>query len=175
MIYDEKGNHLDSTIVTDFDMDMMWIDVQEIPPVLRNGKRCRLLILSSPSPYGYQGKVIKVGSRKTIAIYYGHEKENRGLVRHKISLSALVENLIYTNRAYVLHTPLEVELINISQGGVRFRAPQNALSDGDRFQMRMKISVSDKLIIADVVNHTDGSTGMSEYGCSFVIGSERVV
>ena len=175
MIYDEAGNHLGSTIVTDYNKNALVIEVEEIPPVLGNGERCRLLILSSPSPCEYQGRVTKMGARKTIAMFFGQEKESRGAVRYMLSCPALIENLVYENHAYQLHTPLEIKLINISQSGVRFRAPVYALLDCDRFQMRLKISDNDKLLIADVKNHFDDDFGASEYGCYFLIGSESVV
>ena len=41
--------------------------------------------------------------------------------------------------------------------------------------MRMRISDSEKLLIANVIHHTDNDTKASEYGCQFLIGSEKVV
>jgi len=175
LIYDEAGKHLGDTVVVDYNKDALRIEVREIPPTLEAGSRCKLLILSSPSPCEYNGKVIKEGAKKIIAMFFGHVKENRKAVRYKVNSSALIENLIYDYRAYRLHTPLKVELINISQSGARFRATINSLSDYDRFQMRVRISDSEKLLIADVVNHLDKGSKISEYGCRFLIGSEMVV
>jgi len=174
MIYDAEGNHLVSTKVTYYEKSALRIEVAEIPPKLTHGSSCKLLILSSPSPYDYQGRVRRDGARSNIAMYLGHEKESRNAVRYRIDSSALIENLICDNRPYALHTPLEVKLINISKSGVRFSAPYSSLTDGDRFQMRLKINESDKLLIADVVHHIDFEPEKSEYGCRFLIGSEKV-
>jgi len=175
LIYDEAGNHLGSTVVTDYNKNALRIEVQGAPSTLKVGSRCRLLILSSPSPCEYQGRVAREGAKKTIAMFYGQEKENRGAARFKVNFPAVIENLICDNRAYPLHTPLAIELVNISQSGVRFRAPYNALSDSDVFQMRMRINNSEKLLIANVVYHTDNGTETSEYGCRFLVGSDKVV
>jgi hypothetical protein len=108
-------------------------------------------------------------------MYQGQEKENRGAVRYALKSTAIIENLICDGKPYPLHTPVEVELVNISKSGVRFRAPPNALYNGDKFQMRMKISNNDKLLIAETVNYVNNESGTSDYGCRFLVASEKVV
>lgn len=169
LIYDSDGNHLGNTVVTDYDKATLRIEVQTVPPALTSGAGCRLLILMPPTPFEYQGRVVKEGAKITIAMYKGKEKENRGSMRYKVDLKALIENLVCDGHAYPLHTPLEVAIINISKSGVRFRTPFYAMTDGDRFQMRIKISDNEKLLIADVTNHIDRGTDSSEYGCRFLI------
>ena len=175
LIYDMDGNHLCSTIVTSHDKTAMRIEVKEIPSQLSAGSACAMLVMTSPAPCEYQGRIVGEGNRKIIAMYRGRERENRGAARYKINSSAQIENLIYDGKAYRLHTPFSVELINISKSGVRFRSQNFALSDGDRFQMRMKMSDSEKLLIADVVNHSDKNAETTEYGCCFLVGRESAV
>jgi len=172
LIYDEAGNQLGSTIVTYYNKDALLIEVEELPPVIENDGRCKLLILSSPSPCEYQGRIVSEGAKKVIAIYHGVEKESRMAVRYKVNYPASIENLICVGKAYPLLTPLEVGLINISKSGMRFRAPNNSLAIGDMFQIRIKIGDNSKILIADVVNYSDKSSGTSEYGCRFLIGSD---
>ena len=175
LIYDTEGNHLTSTTVTDYDRMTLRIAVKETPPGLSVGDSCGLFILSSPAPCEYQGRVANDGMKKIIAMYNGQKKENRGAVRYNVNYPVLIEYYICDGRAYPLHTPLKAELINISKSGVRFSAPTNALSDGDRFQMRMKINDNEKLFIADVINHSDDDFESSKYGCRFLVASEREV
>jgi len=175
LIYSESGVLLGSTEIEAYDRGVMRVEVKETPPSLNAGGVCRMLILSSPSPCEFQGRIIKEGARKSIAMFFGQEKENRSATRYKVDYEATIENLICDGKAYPLHTPQVVSLINISQSGARFRTPQYSFIDGDRFQMRMLIKDSAKLLIADVVNHIDKDNGYSEYGCRFLIGNERVV
>ena len=175
LINDTEGNLLSSTIITSCEKETLRIEVEEMPEALVNGASCRLLILSSPAPYEYQGRVLREGSRMSIALFRGQEMENRGNMRYKINSPALIEHLVCNGQAYPLHTPLKVELMNISKSGVRFSTPYYAMTNGDRFQMRMKISDSEKLLIADVNNCLDNGTESSEYGCLFLIGSEKAV
>ena len=175
LVYDIEGNHLGSTIVTYYEKAALRIEIREIPSTLSPGAACRVLILASPSPCEYHGRVVKEGQKFQIAMYMGQVKENRGTVRYKIKITALIENLIYDGRAYPLFTRLKVNVLNISKSGVRLSAPKYSLMDGARFQMRMNISGNDKLLIADVVNRVDLAGDASEYGCRFLIGSERVV
>jgi len=174
LIYDINGNHLGNTLITHHDKTTMRIQVQVVPPALDVGVECTLLILSSPTPCEYHGRLTIDSGKKVIALYRGRERENRGATRFAVNSPAVIENLICNGKAYRLHTPVNVELMNISKSGVRFRAQNNALSDGDRFQMRMRISESEKLLIADAIHHVDLNKA-SEYGCRFLIGSERVV
>jgi len=173
LIYDEAGNHLGNTKVMSYNMNTLRIEVEEPPRELSIGSVCRMLILSLPSPCEYEGRVTKEGARITIALFHGHEKENRTDKRYKINAPALIENLICDGRPYKLHTPLNITLLNISRSGMRFRAPYNSLSDGDRFQLRIKINDNEKLIIADVVNHLDNEHETSDYGCVFLIAATK--
>jgi len=175
LIYDEAGNDLGSTTIVSYNRAALRIEVKDTPLSLNMGSICRLLILSSPSPCEYQGRIVKEGSKKNIALFFGQEKENRRAARFKVNYPALIENLICDGKAYPLLSPLEAILINISQSGVRFRTPINAFSNGDRFQMRLLIGHTAKLLIADVIDHVDKDNSVSEYGCQFLIGSERVV
>jgi len=173
LIYDDAGNQLGTSTVIKHDRTNTRIEVRALPTELRAGNTCRILILTSPAPCEYQGRIITEGSSRLIAMFHGKEKENRTAARYKINTMAVVEHLIYHGKAFPLQTPMTVLLINISKSGVRFRAPLNAFIDGARFQMRMKISDSEKLLIADVVHHADFEPESSEYGCSFLIASER--
>ena len=171
-IYDEAGELLVKTTVTYHNKREMSIEVKEAPP-LRVGESCRVFIMASPAPCDYQGRINRRGMKKSIALHHGKECESRESIRYKIRIPAQIENLICDYKAYRLHTPLDVETINISKSGVRIRAPFNALSDGDRFQLRMKIVGSEKVMIAEVTNHMDLGASGSEYGCRLLIGSVR--
>lgn len=171
MLYDLSGNHLFDTVVTSYDKITLRVELQTTPDTLNPGTVCKLLILSAPTPYEFLGRVVKEGAQKYIAMYKGQEKENRGAERFKVSYPAIIENLICDGQAYPLHTPLKVLLVNISKSGVRLRTQFYALSVGDRFQLRMKISGSEKLLIADVTNHMDKEPDLSEYGCRFLVSS----
>jgi len=174
-IYDEAGNELGNTTVTSFDKNTLWLKVKRMPPTLYANDVCRLLILTAPAPREYHGRVLIEGTGKTIGIYKGKEKESRKTVRYKVNFPAQIENLIYDEKACPLHTPIEVRLINISKSGVRFRAPFYSLFYGAKFQMRMKINDSEKLLIAVAINHMDKNSETTEYGCRFLVGSEEEV
>ena len=171
LIYDAAGNHLCNTVITHYDKNSLRIEVQSLPPNLTVNDFCRVLILSAPTPCEYHGRVNKEGARKSIAMFQGHEKESRAAARFNVTSSAMIENLIFDGHAYPLHTPLEIKLINISQSGVRFKAPNYSLSINDRFQMRMKISGNDKLLIAKVVNHNEYDSHITAYGCQFLVSN----
>jgi len=165
-----NGDHLMDTVVTEHNREEQQIQVGSLPEDLHINDNCSLLVLTSPSPCEYLGKVKKVGGSVFIAMFQGQEKENRTATRYAVNAPALIDTLITEGQPYSLHTPLTIRLINISTGGVRFRAPYYSLADGDVFQMRMIISQNKKKLIAQVVNHVDNEPSSSDYGCIFLYG-----
>jgi len=168
LIYDSNGEHLTNTVVTDHDKDEQQIQVNHLPKELKVNDTCKLLIMTSPTPCEYLGKVKKVGGNLFIAMFQGQEKESRGATRYTVNSPALIETLIVDGKPYNLHTPIKVRLINISTSGVRFRAPFYSLDDGDVFRMYMEISHNKKKLTAQVVNHVDKQPDSSDYGCCFI-------
>jgi len=167
-IYDANGNHLINTIVTSHDRAAQQLQVSMMPEELKINDDCRLLILSSPIPCEYKGKVKKIGGSQFIAMFLGQEKESRGSARYPVSTPALIDTLIVNEQPYPLQTPIKVILLNISTNGVRFRAPYYSFQDGDIFQMHLVISNSQRKLTAIVVNHIDNEPTSSDYGCRFL-------
>lgn len=167
-IYDMNDNHLSSPAIIDYDKSEQRIKISAIPKELKVNDNCRLFILSSPSPYEFHGKLKREGSNYFIAMFQGQEKDNRRAARYKVDTPALIDNLIIDGKAYSLQTPIRVKLINISTGGVRFRAPFYSLESGDNFQMHLSISNNKKTIVAEVTNCIDNEPESSDYGCFFL-------
>jgi len=168
LIYDVHGNHLIDTVVTAHDRNDMHIQVGIMPEELKANDDCKLLILSSPIPCEYRGKVKKIGGNFSIAMFFGQEKESRGSARYSVSTPALIDALIIDGQTHPLQNLIKVVLINVSTNGVRFRAPYYSFEVGDKFQMHFAVSNSTKKLTAVVVNNVDNGTTSSDYGCRFV-------
>jgi len=168
LIYDTDGNHLSSSIIKEHNKGERQIRINLMPGELSVNDDCKLLILSSPTPCEFLGKVKRVGGTFFIAMFQGQEKENRGATRYSVNTTALIDALIIDDLPYNLQTPVKVTLINISTSGVRFRAPYYSLEVEDIFQMHLVISNSKKRITAEVINNTDHETKSSDYGCRFL-------
>jgi len=166
-IYNNNGVHLISTTITNHERASKQIQVSVMPEGLKVNDDCMLLILSTPTPCEYHGKVKKVGGNQYFAMFQGQEKESRTSKRYPVNTHAQIDALIVDDRPYSLQTPLEVVLINISTTGVRFRAPFYSLEKGDHFHMHFTISNNKKQLTAQVVNFTDNKTESSDYGCRF--------
>jgi len=167
-IYDTYGNHLINTIVTDHDKVAKQVQVSTMPKELKVNDDCKLLILSSPTPCEFQGKVKKVGGSQYIAMFQGYEKESRGSTRYSVKTPALISTLICDGEPYPLQNPVKVILLNISTTGIRFRAPFYSFQDGDIFKIHFIIKDSKKELTAEVVNHFDNEPQASDYGCRFI-------
>ncbi|MDR2571269.1 MAG: PilZ domain-containing protein [Oscillospiraceae bacterium] len=168
-IYDAHGNHLVDTSIRNHDRQTQQIEVRIMPAELKVNDTCKLLILSSPSPCEYHGKVKKEGGKQYIAMFQGQEKESRASARYPVNTPALIDALIVDEETHSLQSPIKVALINISTTGVRFRAPFYTFEDEDEFRMHLIISNNQKEIIAKVINHVDTKQTHSDYGCSFLV------
>jgi len=168
LVYDANGNHLVDTVVISHDRNDQQIQLAIMPEELKVNDNCKLLILSSPIPCEYQGRVKKIGGNFFIAMFYGQEKESRGSTRYSVSTPALIDALIVDGKPYPLQNLIKVVLINVSTNGVRFRAPYYSFEIGDQFQMHFAVSNSTKKLTAVIVNNVDNGTTSSDYGCRFV-------
>ena len=172
LIYDEEGTHLCDTTVTYYDKKTLIIGVEESPAGLDEGDACRLLILTSPAPCVYRGRIILIGKSKLVAMYDGKKREKREDSRYTVKLPAIIENYICDDKVYPLHTHIAVEMIDISKNGARLRMPSYALSTGDKFRMSVRINNRYRNVIAEVKNHTHSGTEAYEYGCRFLFYSD---
>ena len=168
LIYDLDGNLLIETVVTSHEKLERQIQVAIMPPKLKVNDDCRLLILTSPAPCEFLGKIKRFGGMYTIALFRGQVKENRAAARYKVSAPATIYSYLYNMQSYELHTGIKVKLINISTSGLRFRAPFNALTDGDLFRINMVVSDMNKSMNVEVLNHLDDKPDSSDYGGRFI-------
>ena len=169
LIYDEDDNLITDTKILEFDKISLSIEVSNLP-VLEVGKICKLLILGKDVPYSYTGRINKYSFtfNKTINLYDEHEAEKRKAKRYKVSIPADVSSLVYDNKEYMMHTPINVRITSLSKSGLRLRSVPNAFSINNRIPVNIHFNGNDKLMIADVVYIIEISKDCCEYGCRLV-------
>jgi len=168
LLFDDEGNTIGSTRVTHNDNEMLRMQVQVMPSELDVGSTCRLLVFTDPLPCEYQGKIVVDGVKKVIALYQGRTRDKRSEHRAAIAVPAQIESLTYSGKDYPLHTPIKVTLVNVSKGGMRFSAPSDTSTVGNKFKARVSISNTEKIVSAQVVNLVNHETKPSQYGCRFL-------
>jgi len=169
LLYDLGGNHLISTSVTSHDREARQVVLSEIPEDIKTNENYRLIILTSPIPCEFLGKVKKSGGNFYVALFQGQEKEGRDAPRYPVTTPALITAHVDGDKLYYIQTPIKVVLINISTTGIRFRAPYYSFDVGDEFQMDLYIGSNQKKVTARVVNNVDKNTESSDYGCRFLL------
>jgi len=169
LLYDANGNHLLSTSIREYDKGVKQIIVETLPEALKFNDSCKLIILSSPTPCEFGGRIKRAGNDLCIAMFQGQERENREAARYPVSTPALIPTLVVDGEHHPVQTPIKVVLRNISTTGVRFRAPFYSFDIGDEFQMDLFIGNSQKKITARVVNNVDKEPDFSDYGCRFLL------
>jgi hypothetical protein len=167
LIYDEKNNLLVNAKIWEHSNDEKYIVVQDWPE-LSGVERCKLLILTAPSPYSYTGITSKRGTDRLIKLSEEHVEENRREMRYKTDLAGHIESLIYNGKSYPLHTMLDVRIADISKSGMRVRAKDNSLTFDDRFHIHVRIGENDKMLTGKVVNSKTIPPDICEYGCRLV-------
>ena len=171
-IHNNEGESISRTVIKSHEKVDKHISLKEFPSALDIGDTCKILILAEPIPREYQGRVKNEYGEKIIALFQGQDSEKRGATRYKVNFSAFIETLIYSSKTYKLYQPVEVQLINISTGGMRFKAQPNTMLPGDKFQTRIFIKLDVKVLIAEVVNSIQRDQNDVEYGCRF-LGSAK--
>ena len=168
LVYDNAGEDIGRTFVTDYDKVANLITLKKCPEELNIGDMCRLLILTEPVPQECHGKIKSDMGNKVIALFKYEEKEKRGASRYKVKFTAFIEKMIYNDKSYELHRPVEIDLMNISTGGMRFYAKPDTVTHGDRFQIRIYLNMEVKVLVAQIVNHIQTDPDRIEYGCRFI-------
>jgi len=169
LVYNTNGTHMISTSVTSYDRDARYVYLAKMPKELNINDNCKLIILTSPTPCEFMGRVKKFGGSLYIALFQGQEKESRESQRYPVSNPALITALFENGEAHRVQTPIKVMLINISTSGIRFRAPFYSFEVGDEFQMDLYIGNNQKKITAKVINSMDQKDNLSDYGCLFLL------
>jgi len=169
LVYDTAGNHLISTFVESHDREARQVVLNQMPEEIKANENCRIIILTSPTPCEFTGKVKKLGASFYVALFQGQEKETRDAPRYPVSNPALISALVEGGQIHRIQTPIKVTLINISTTGIRFRAPYYSFEVDDEFQMDLYIGSNQKKVTAKVVNNVDNKTDSSDYGCRFLL------
>ncbi len=177
-IYDQQGNLVTESLITKHDAKLSEIELTDFsnPNVaaveassgLRNGAMYRVRILHRPVPHEYVGIAILRGGYRAIVLSRAEASEIRRSPHYKVNGQGMILSLIYDNKAYELLKPLCVQIVNISQGGVRVSAASNTLSVGDSFELSLLLSAQRKFLIAKVINSAETGPGTAEYGCVFL-------
>lgn len=103
-----------------------------------------------------------------IALFKGHEKEDRASKRYSTNTPAVVENIITEDGKLPLSHGVEVVLTNLSSSGVSLVAPQNSLSVDSVVEIKLKVNTTITVMQAKVVRMRSLDDEKAEYGCELV-------
>jgi hypothetical protein len=169
LVYDANSHELLArTVVSGHDKAAMSVELDMRLP-FKNGTAVSVLILTNPVPKAYQGRLSIHGSKTSVAMHHGRTQEGRKSKRYNTNLPASLLLVVRDGQVFDFQPPFQVALVNISTTGVRIRAPQAVLSDGDIIQLQMMIGEKTQIMTAEVV-FSAGSAAGSVYGCRFIAG-----
>jgi len=172
IIYDENDIQLANVKILEHNANENSVTVPDVTE-LASGILCKLLILASPAPYSYQGRIHRRGRRKVITLFKGSVEENRkDSQRYKTDIPAFIEALVLEDKAYYLRNKVEGRVLNISKGGLRLKTVHNAFNIGDKYQIHLESNDLDLTMFAEVRGRSDTSDGHSEFSCQFIIEEE---
>lgn len=103
-----------------------------------------------------------------IALFKGHEKEDRASKRYTANMQAVVGNLITQNGKLPLPKSVEVLLSNLSSSGVSLQAPQNSFSVNSIVEIKLNVNATITVMQAKVVRIRNLDAANAEYGCELV-------
>ena len=172
-ISDQYGEFLANVKIWEHDAKEGFIEVQP-SPALTSGILCNVVIRTTPKPWTYKGRIHEVHGRTIILIINEDGTESRYSLRYKANMKARIEGLICEETVYPLHTDIEVEVENISRGGLRLHTRKNTFCIGDKLLARLDNNWpgENPLLILEIINDKEISPEYLTYGCRFVFNDE---
>jgi hypothetical protein len=172
LVNDEKGRRVAETEILYHDELRNQIEVDDIPG-LEVGGLYECLILASPTPHAYKGRIHRRGKSKIIALFEGKESENRRDTRYKTDLPASVIGVIRHGKTYALDKPIAGRVKDISRRGLRLSAAGGALNVGEKFRVSVTSGSGKKILTAEVLYSLDVPPDYSEFSCLRVESGEE--
>lgn len=168
IIYDENDILLANVIIEEHNLQENSVAVSDVLE-LTVGILCKVLILTSPAPYSYLGRIHKRGRRKIITLFKGDVAEARkDSQRYKTDIPASIEGVVLEGKLYLMRNKVEGRALNISKGGLRLRTEYGSLNVGDRYQVHLQSNDLDISMFAEVRGKIDTSDGYFELSSQFI-------
>ena len=144
IVHDDKGVKIAEANIVEYDIILGNIRIEE-DLQLSTGDNVQLLILTSPSPCAFHGRIgPRIQNMTTIALHSGKSKEDRTFERfsidsiNSIESTGTIDGVIRDNKTVDM-PPVKVRLINISQGGIRFSGTFGILHKKDEILINTKL------------------------------------
>ncbi|MEG1687416.1 MAG: PilZ domain-containing protein [Angelakisella sp.] len=173
---DADGELIANTKILDFDKALITIVIDAHALKVHSSSRVSLLILHDSEILEFQGNIRKTSSpgRVQIALFKGRVKEDRASKRYQINAPATIENIVTPAMTVKqLGKPLGVTVLNLSTVGALVQAPEGALELESKFQLKIKIGISDTIVNSVVVRSCQvDENNASAYGCKFLSATE---
>lgn len=171
-IYDENGDEIIKTHITEHGKDDMTITVKGAINPEKSDAPVTVLIISDEGIYEYSGRVRKFASsymETKIGLFGGCEKKDtRESKRYPINMPASVKSLMINEEAIPLLNPLSVSVLNLSTSGALIKASADCFTKDSIIQMLVDINGHATNIYGRIVRVKEVDASTAEYGCQFV-------
>ena len=167
LVYNNEGNQIAQTSVLDLRLSDETIMVSDLP--FNINEEFDIIILTTPTPVTSKARMIKhMQGISTLRLSQSRLSEKRKEARYPVDIQAAVMDMLFDNVLYPLHTPVGVNLINLSKNGTRLSARNYTMLEGDFLRIRLKIGANNQIWTLHVVNQLDRDSESSEYGCKLM-------
>lgn len=130
-----------------------------------------LILTEEGSVHEFRGRIRRSAIDAThseIALFKGHEKEDRASKRYTLNTVAVVENLITPTGKQPLTMAVEIVLTNLSTVGVSFKAEPKSFALDTVVEIKLKANASISAMQGRVVRIRNIDATSAEYGCTLV-------
>ncbi len=171
IIHDKYGNQITRSNIISYKSDELVMEISSsLPRDLLNEQVSVLIIKASEKPYEYGGVIRRITPESSfISLYKGKEKEGRSAKRYKFESPAVIDNLVFDTEYSPLHTPIRVDVVNISSSGILFNAKPDYFALNSLLSIKLKIGEKETRLIGEVISSQNKSDSEdSEYACKFI-------
>lgn len=171
IVYDENENPIANTTVLSHDKIGMKISIACTLREHRIDDKIALMIIMENGVHEYRGTIRNMSSYPClteIALFNGHVKENRGVVRRIVNTDAFISSLVFDYIPSPLLNPLKLSIVNLSTTGALISAKPDSFRNGACIEIVFKIGIKDTIIYGKIVRIRTVDVSVEEYGCRFI-------
>ncbi len=132
--------------------------------------RIQVVIFSNKNPIQFNGTARKsMGfTAVEIALFQGKEKEGRRHGRFDVHIDGIIDAVKTKTQTLSIARPIDVEVINVSVGGILVKTYPYCLSVGSAFRVKIEVNGNKREFNCEVKRILGQQTTSWQYGCEFI-------
>lgn len=160
-----NGDTIADTTILVHNQETSEIQIETDAFMVEEGATISALVFSKSGLYETQGTVgTKEGTKTTIALYEGSDRDDRHAVRYQVNITGTVDTI--TREGDKLPGEFELTVLNMSSIGLLVQAPQGRIKENDVIRFSAVTKGQRIIITAQATRVEEVDAGTEKIGCT---------